>query len=63
MSYYVKRLPGLEGNEVEGTLGRGKFSDPPISGSLCSSSTCCSSSSSASSSSWENTAINPEDED
>lgn len=46
-------LPGLEGNEVEGTLGRGTFSDPPISSRFLSSSSCSSSSSSASSSSWE----------
>lgn len=45
----VRLLPGLEGNEVEGTLGR--LSEPPISSRLLSTSSCCSSSSSASSSS------------
>lgn len=48
----VRFLPVLECSEVEGTLGRLTFSDPPISSRLLSISSCCSSSSSASSSSW-----------
>lgn len=44
--------PGLAGSEVEGTLGNGTFSVPPISSRFLSSSSCSSSSSSASSSSW-----------
>lgn len=47
-----KDSPGLEGNEVEGTLGRGTFSVPPISSKFLSNSSCSSSSNSARSSSY-----------
>lgn len=46
-------LPGLEGNDAEGTLGRGTFSVPSISSKLWSNSSCTSSSSSAIRSSWQ----------
>lgn len=46
-------LPGLEGNDVEGTLGRGTLSDPSISSRLWSNSSWTRSSSSARRSSWQ----------
>lgn len=49
----VGLLPGLEGNDVEGTLGRETFPVPSISSRVCSNSTWTSSSSSASRSSWQ----------
>lgn len=51
--FHVRLLPGLEGNDVEGTLGRGTFPVPSISSRLWSNSSWTSSSSSASRSSWQ----------
>lgn len=51
--FHVRLLPGREGSDVEGTLGRETFPVPSISSRLWSNSTWTSSSSSASRSSWQ----------